>query len=408
MTSTDVVIVGAGPAGLKAAIALGQWGIDTLVVDEYPLAGGRLLGQLYRQDGGWWVGRHVAQEMLATLSQLPSVRLSLQTSVVGLLRQADGWQVSLSTESGIVAAKAVIVATGAAEVPIPVPHWTLPGVMTVGGVQVMANVHQVRPGRRGLIIGVGALSFAVAQELAWAGVELAGIVMPPSGPPFRWLGSIDEQWQRLLNWTHLAPGWIRGLTPLLRQPSWRQRMMALAPSRGLAVAGTRLRPNVRAVRIVGDSTVAGVELERIDHRGQTLGQSWVEAVDFVCLSGGLRPLPDIVKAAGAMMLDSPSGLYDVPLSGPLGETTVPGLFAAGNVLGIEGAQVAMAQGQLAALGAARWLTHDPDRWGLEERTFVHELDEARQKALLVFDPAWPSIRRQAVKAWQRERECDGV
>ncbi len=408
MTSTDVVVVGAGPAGLKAAAALGHWGVEVRVVDEYPVAGGRLLGQLYRQNGHWWVGRDVAEGLLDTLGQCPSVRLLLRTSVVALARCGDGWRVRLSSGDGLLEAKAVIVATGAAEVPIPVPNWTLPGVMTVGGAQVMANVHHVRPGRRGLIIGLGALSFAVAQELVWAGVDLAGIVLPPTGVPFQWLGTVDEQWGRLVHWMNLAPGWMRPLKPALTQSRWRRRLLSAAPPRGVAVAGTRLRPNVRAVRIIGDEQVQGVELVRINGDGQPLGRSWVESVDFVLLSGGLRPVPDLVKAAGAAMLGSPGGLYDVPISGPLGETTAPGLFAAGNVLGIEGARVAMAQGQLAALGAARWVTHTPDRWATQERDFFRELGDVRTNAPLTFDPAWPSVQRRAAQAWQREAPVDGV
>ncbi|PSR22971.1 MAG: sarcosine oxidase subunit alpha [Sulfobacillus acidophilus] len=404
MTSSDVVIVGAGPAGLKAAVYLGRAGIDACVVDEYPVAGGRLLGQRYRQRGHWWVGRKVAQELLDSLSACPSVRLLLHTSVVGLSREDDRWQIRLSGADGNIEAKAVIVATGASEVPIPVPNWTLPGVMTVGGAQVMANVHGVRPGQRGLIIGLGALSFAVAQELAWANVELAGIVLPPFGPPFRWLGSVDEQWSRLVHWMHLAPIWMRPLQPALMRPQWCRRIMAAAPRRGLAVAGTRLRPNVRALRIVGDDRVQGVELVPCQGDAEPSGKPWVEPVDFVCLSGGLRPVPDIVKAAGAAVLESPGGLYDVPVSGPLGETTAPGLFVAGNVLGIEGAQVAMAQGQLAALGTVCWLTHSPDRSLEQERAFLAELEEARRKTLILFDPAWPEVQCRAEQAWRSRGE----
>ena len=99
------------------------------------------------------------------------------------------------------------------------------------------------------------------------------------------------------------------------------------------------------------------------------------------------------------MKSSRSGLHDVPIFGPVGETTAPGIFAAGNVLGIEGAPVAMAQGQLASIGVLRHLSGNPTEWAAEQAAFSRALEVARERAPLVFDRAWSQIHEEIRQAW---------
>ncbi len=406
MSQTDVVVVGAGPAGLAAARDLGRQGLRVTVIDEYPLAGGRLLGQLYRAGGHWWVGRRVADQLLSDIAGHASIEVRLRASVIGIERRQADWVVYDSAQTEPVRAGAVLLATGAAEMPLAMPGWTLPGVMTVGAAQVMANVHRVRPGRRGIMVGLGPLSFAVAQELHWAGVELAGVVLPPppeAGMPGR---NPDEEWRGMTHLAHLAPSWLRPLTPLLRRDRWLRRLMAAAPKGGIAVGGARLRPNVAALALQGDEAVSGIVLQRLDAEGHLVAEPWQEHVDFVCLSGGLRPIPDMAVAAGAAMHYTADGRYDVPLAGSHGETTVPGLYVAGNIMGIEGAPVAMAQGQMAAIGVLRYLLRQPDGFGAEAAESRRRLAEARRQAPLVFDPVWATVHEAVMAEWRaRQKEA---
>lgn len=403
MMNREVLVIGSGPAGLSAANWLGQWQVDTLVVDEYPMAGGRLLGQLYRDGQNWWVGRQVAAQLLDDIQGKSSVKIEVGTSVTGLEVVEGGFKATLSNRKPDVMAKAVLVATGSAEIPIPLPGWTLPGVMTVGAAQVMANVYQVQPGRRGLIIGFGALAFAVAQELSWAGVDLAGIVLPMGYEYTEWAGSPIDQWRRLQGFLGMAPPWIRAMGWIFRHDTWLSHAMAWAPTKGIRAVGSRIRPNVAALEILGNSAVEGVRLTRLNAQGRAIGAPWVEPVDFVGLSGGLRPVSELADGARVAMHRSPGGVYDVPLFGPLGQTSRPGLYVAGNIVGIEGARIAMAQGELAALGLVRYVTGRADEWAREETRLRDGLFEARRQAPLVFDPEWALVHQMVADEWQKQR-----
>src|SRR5699024_9622349 len=76
------------------------------------------------------------------------------------------------------AAENVLIATGAAEVAAPIPGWTLPGVMSIGAAQVMTNVHRVKAGEKGIVVGVNVLSAAIARELQLAGIDLHSMALP--------------------------------------------------------------------------------------------------------------------------------------------------------------------------------------------------------------------------------------
>ena len=86
------------------------------------------------------------------------------------------------TNIGFFETQKLLIATGAAETAAPIPGWTLPGVMSIGAAQVMTNVHRVRVGNKGIVVGVNVLSAAIARELQLAGVELHSMALPVSNP----------------------------------------------------------------------------------------------------------------------------------------------------------------------------------------------------------------------------------
>lgn len=355
--AVDLAVIGAGPAGLGAAAEAAGAGLSVRVMDEYPVAGGRLLGQLHRQGGRWHVGRERAAQLAAEAAATGRVAVDLGTSVWGLDRagsEAAPWRVHRAGRGEPLLARVVVVATGASEVPIPLPGWTLPGVLSVGAAQTLANGWGVSPGRRGLVVGLSPLAFAIAQELAWAGAAPAAVVPAVGGLGRSHIGGPEAQWRALLRLRAMAPWWARPAAALLAQPEARRALMPRLPQSGIALFGSRLRLNVAVEAILGheDEGVSGVRLRRLDGRGEALGAPLVEPVDYVLLAGGLRPVPDMVVAAGGRTAVEAGLGGEVALVDADGETTMPGLFAAGNTLGVEGAAVAEAQGRRAGLAAA--------------------------------------------------------
>src|SRR5690625_1603244 len=199
----NVNIIGAGPAGLTAAVTCAEQGLTVAVIDEYMIAGGRLLGQLYEQpDGTWWNGIKESSRLYDQAVNL-GVTFHLNTSVSNIEKKEDSWLVY--TENKTFKAAKLLLATGAAESSVPVPGWTLPGVMSVGAAQVMTNVHRVKPGNKGVIIGVNVLSAAIAMELKLAGIEVAALTLPKKNQVTEESAHPKKVMDSLLHVAHMAP-----------------------------------------------------------------------------------------------------------------------------------------------------------------------------------------------------------
>ncbi len=94
----EVVIVGAGPAGLSAAIACKEWGLNVVVIDEFPKPGGRLLGQLHQEpDGTWWNGIEEANKLVSKAEAL-GIEIKCSVSVHHIEKNKDHWEVHTNTE----------------------------------------------------------------------------------------------------------------------------------------------------------------------------------------------------------------------------------------------------------------------------------------------------------------------
>lgn len=351
LRTCDLVVIGGGPAGINAATIAARGGLSVIVLDEHPRPGGRLLGQLHELPGhgadGWWRGAEIARAMLAEAREA-GVEIASGASVWSIRPQ---WEVLVDgTPFESVRADRVLIATGAVERSVPVPGWTTPGCITAGAAQVFVNVHRVRPGRRAILVGVNVLTMTIARELALAGVEVVGIAMPPLGPfsveaanPTRVIAGLTQM-------AALAP------SPLLRLAGslFSERSAALGarlyPTGGVKLWSIPLLLRQAVVEVVGEEQVTGVVLEEITADGRPTGRRRQVEVDLVCLSDGLSPLAELAVAAGCRMADVPELGGRVPLYGPNMESTAKGVFVAGNITGIEGAQVAAAQGKVAGYG----------------------------------------------------------
>ena len=204
MIEHDLIVIGAGPAGMAAARTAADGGASVRVLDEQPAAG----GQIYRGVLGIDARR---SEILGPDYEAgrPLVE-ALEHPQIQYERGAVVWRVEREgrvawTNDGaarMAMAARVLVATGAVERPIPIPGWTLPGVMTAGAAQILLKTAGVIP-NNAVLAGAGPLIYLIAQQLIDAGAPPKGLGgnaghgrllsrVPSSAPGFAWLEATSE------------------------------------------------------------------------------------------------------------------------------------------------------------------------------------------------------------------------
>ncbi|MEE3809826.1 FAD-dependent oxidoreductase [Lysinibacillus fusiformis] len=392
-----VVIIGAGPAGLAAAITLAEKNIAVLVIDEYLYAGGRLLGQLYEEKPGTWWNGIVESEHLLKRAKAVNVEFLLQTSVSDLEKVDQTW--IIHTTKGIFRTQHLLLATGAAESPFPIPGWTLPGVMSVGAAQVMTNVHRVKPGKRGVIVGVNVLSSAIAMELQLAGVQVAAITLPPSNLLAKKNSNPLEVMNSLLHVAHMAPSpLVKMGSKLMKNDFMKKLGISFYPKNGVKMWDIPIMLRKAVIEIVGKDQVEGVVLATVNTDGSLVkGSEQRIKADFICIAGGLYPLAELASLAGCPFhyIEELGGF--IPLHNEQMETNLEGLYVAGNITGIEGAKVALAQGKVAGLTIAQRLNAGASKYDI--KLAIQDVEKTRATAHIQFHPEISAGRQQMKQIW---------
>ena len=327
---TDLAIIGAGPAGLAAAVTAAQAGVDVTLLDEYPRIGGQYLrGAHRRQTFPLTLTESRAREYL---EQLTNTAVTLRTGT--LVWGIEGKTLALYEPDGCdeLETEAILIATGGREKVLPFPGWTLPGVMTLGAAQILAKEHGVAPGRRVLVAGSGPLSLAVAAKLAQTpGVKVVGIL--EATRPWEWLIHAPAL---IGNFDRLIEGWGYLRTIIPHRIPYRF---------GHAV-----------IQANGDERVRDVVIARLDGDGAPLsGTREHLAVDTVCLGFGFVPNIALAQLVGCQLAYRADGGGWVPKVNENLETSISGIYAAGEVTGVAGAKAALVEGQIAGLAIARAL-----------------------------------------------------
>jgi len=365
--TVDIAIVGAGPAGLAAASELAQHGGNVVVLDETSTPGGRLPGQIHPVPGSrsrssrqWSNGAVKAAELKDKATQA-GARIICGASVWGIF---CGWHVAVAPTDQNFSnaarpagydARAVLIATGATQNPLVMNGWTLPGVITAGAARTLINVHHVLPGHNAAVVGLDPLSLAAAQLMSEAGTNVHGIVMPPVNGLQPMPSLPAEAIRTLARFSDFAPS-----RPLALLGKIAGKFSPLAarfyPGSGVAVNGIRLFLRKAAQAVEGENRVEQIVVSGITANGGAIDRRQeIWPVDVVVTSAGLSPLVDLVQVAGCPLVHVADLGGWVPLHNPRLETPLEGLFVAGSITGVEGAEVAEASGRLAGINAAGYL-----------------------------------------------------
>lgn len=400
----DVIIVGAGPAGLSAAIICREWDLHVLVIDEFPIAGGRLLGQLHEEPNGkWWNGIEEAKLLVDSAREL-NTEIMCETSVHHIEKNQNYF--SVHTNNGNYESRYLLIATGAAESPIPIPGWTLPGVMSIGAAQVMTNVHRVRIGDKGIIVGINILSAAIARELQLAGTDIHSLFLPPKNSVTNNLAHPKKVMENLAQIAHLAPSrFIRFGSKFAQAHLIQHLVVNFFPTKGMRIWNIPIHLRKAITQINGTNEVESVTVCHITPEGEPIPdtEETIE-VDFVCIAGGLYPLTELVAVVGCPFryIDELGG--HVPVHNEKMETPLNGLFVAGNITGIESAQVARAQGVVAGWSiVSKVITK---RINIDDKIneAIENVKSIRSTATVQFHPEIKEGRRKIEKEFDNYRE----
>jgi thioredoxin reductase len=336
LLAPDVLIVGAGPAGLAAAAAAGEAGLDAVLLDERPKLGGQYFKQPPEEaelderalDRQFRTGRAlIARVRRAGVRFVGGVRVWGAFAPDELAATGDGARYVLRP-------RRLIVATGAYERAIPIPGWTLPGVMTTGAAQTLLRAHQVAPGRRVLVSGNGPLNAQVAAELAHAGAdvvalaELADLARPARAGALA--GMLATEPRLVGDGLRLHAALVRRRVPVLG---------------GCAV-----------IRVGGSDRVERAVVARIGRDGLPVAGSEREyAVDAVCVGFGFAPSNELARALGCRHVYDPARRTLVTARDDRGRTSLDGVWVAGDGAAVGGALVARSDGLVAGADVARSL-----------------------------------------------------
>lgn len=351
MMSVELLVVGGGPAGLCAAIQAAEMGSRVVLVDRNETLGGQLIKQTHMFFGSEKQyaskrGFDISELLLKKIQTLDNISILKGATVLGIYE--DG-VVTLEHHGKYIKIqpKAMIIATGASEKTLSFPNNDLPGVYGAGAVQTLMNENGIKPGNQVVMVGAGNIGLIVSYQLMQAGVKVAAIV--EGGPKIG--------------------GYLVHASKVRRM-------------------GVPIYTKHTIKEAHGTEALEKVTLWQLDESWNGIPGTEIELeADVMCLAVGLSPLSELLWQAGCQMkYVHELGGY-VPARDENLQTSVKGIFVAGDVSGVEEASSAMVEGYLAGISAASYLGY---------KTFdMNEVKEDLQKQLdsLRHGPVGEKIRK---------------
>lgn len=351
---TEIAVIGAGPAGLSASIEARSYGAEVILIDENQKPGGQLFKQIHKFFGsqehfagvrGYDIGLKLLNEC-----QRLNVKTMLETIVWGIF---DDNRIGVCSKGNniTIKAKRIIIATGASENPLAFPGWTLPGVMGAGAVQTLMNIHRVLPGTNAIMIGSGNVGLIVAYQLLQAGAKVKAVIesLPKIG------------------------GYLVHAAKLLR-------------------VGVPILTSHTVLEAKGKESVEKAIVAKIDKNGNPIIESQKNfEVDLICIAVGMSPDTSLCRMAGCKMAYIKELGGYVPIHNENMETTIKGIYVAGDLSGVEEASTAMEEGRLAGLSCAESLGY------LSESEFKEKAESIRQRLFSLRSGPFGELRDRAKK-----------
>lgn len=359
----EILVIGGGPAGLCAARAAASLGAHVLICERDYVPGGQLVKQTHKFFGSekQYAGERgiqIGKTLIDEISADPKIEILTEATVLGIYE--DGIVTVLHLNQHLkIRPKKTIVTTGAAEKFLAFPGNDLPGIYGAGAVQTLMNVAGVKPAERVVMVGAGNIGLIVSYQLMQAGVKVAAVVeaAPKIG------------------------GYLVHASKIRR-------------------AGVPIRTGYTIKEAYGTDCLKGVVICKLDEKWQMIpGTEETIPCDTLCLAVGLTPLAELCWQAGCQMAFIRELSGHVPLLDKNLETTVSGLYAAGDVAGIEEASAAMVEGRLAGCSAAASLGYSSKEAEAMRQAARQDLEELRS------GPTGAKIRAGLEKMFQKKGEA---
>ncbi len=341
MIHTDILIIGGGPAGLAAAVSAARYGKSVMLIERDAHLGGQLIKQTHMFFGSEKQqasvrGFDIAKQLIETIKNLDNVTILDRTTVTALYD--DGVVTAVNRDGYLkISPKTIIVATGAFEKSLAFPNNAIPGIYGAGAVQTLMNMHGIKPGQSVVMVGAGNIGLIVSYQLLQAGVDVKAI----------------------LDASPSIGGYIVHASKVRRM-------------------GVPIYTKYTIKEAIGKTALTGAIIWQLDEKWQPIPGTEIELeCDILCVSVGLSPLSELLWQRGCEMAYIGSLGGHVPKTTEHHETSIPGLFVAGDVSGIEEASSAMVEGYLTGFYANARLGVENDEMALLIADYQQQLHDLR-------------------------------
>ena len=375
--NVDILIIGAGPAGLEAAISAASHGAQVLLVDENARIGGQLVKQTHKffgskQEKAGTRGIQIAEMLNQQIKKPPidkRVNLLLNATVFGYYEdeKQDSYTFGVIKREDFtnihykITCKSVIFAVGAMENMLLFPGNDLPGVYSAGAVQTLMNVYGVQPGKRMLMVGAGNVGLIVSYQLLQAGIDVACVV--EAAP--------------LIGGYHVHAAKLRRCgVPILTRHSIKE--------------------------VLGTEKVEGATITTLNEHWQPIhGSDQTISCDTVCLAVGLTPSTRLLSQMNVHMKTISEAGGFVALHDQTMQTSKPNVYVAGDTSGIEEASTAMIEGKIAGISAALGLGYIKNDAEQTRKKFIEELNQLHAGP---FGQKPRQAKQRIARYWRKEHE----